>query len=881
VPGTKSYRAIIFLFILMAGYSCSVEKNTSLSRFFHNLSSNYNIYFNGYESYREGIKRISESNRDDYSTIMPLFEYSNPDAIRSASSNMDRAIQKASKVISLHSMTAKPEMKDAGQMNEKEKAFYARKEYNNWVDDSYLLMGKAQLCKHEFDDARITFLHNIRETDDENIRYESIIWLARTYSELANFSEALRLTRELNPNDLPPDLIAQYYLTIADVEVKQARWSNAINPLTSAIDYLSGNKKKNRYTYILARLHEESGNQDEASRYYRELLRLSPSYEMEFNARINQAGVFDVESGDIDEMKKGLNKLLKDVKNKEYHDQIYFALGNLSMREGNVEEAIRYFHLSASASTVNQNQKGRSYLTLAEYYFNKYDYMRSQIYYDSAAAFLDNTYPGYDEFYGRSLSLNELAGFMGIVEREDSLQYVASLPQPQRDAIINEIIRKVQDEEQNAANELDTRYNMGEFYENQRRFRDDITASGKWYFYNQAALTFGRSEFVNRWGQRKLEHNWRRANKSRIGLSGQTDLMPGGQSDTAQAVIDRKSPAFYLKELPLTDSLLSLSNESIATSLFNSGRVFKERLNDNIKANEQYSELLARFPDHLLVPQALYNLCNLNNEINPALADIYKSRLINDYPDSEFAVILTDPEYFNTKLMASERAGDLYNEAYTAWENDSIAATISLCNSALSEFPDNDITPKFMLLRAYALAREVDERTLKEELNRIVRLYPQSDESRRAGEIVAYLNREVPELQIEDDRQIASEIYSTDTTGTYIFILIAKSRTLDINRLTFDVINFNIDNYTNENYSSRGELINNDHIRISVSPFKTRSNAMTYYRSFNPDNILSNVSDTEILTFIITPANLVTLGTDKGPDRYNLFFIEHYLDQDN
>ena len=881
MPGTRSYRTIIFLFILVAGYSCSVEKNTNLSRLFHNLTSNYNIYFNGYESYKEGIKKISEANRDDYSTIMPLFEYTNPDAVRSGFSNMDRAIQKASKVISLHSMTAKPEVKDAGQMKEKEKAFYARKEYNNWVDDSYLLLGKAQLCKHEFDDARITFLHNIRETDDENMRQESTIWLARTYSELANFPEALRLTRELNPGVLPSDLKAQYYLTIADIEIKQARWINAIGPLTSAIDYLPGNMKKNRYTYILARLHEESGNHDEASRYYRELLRMSPPYEMEFNARINQAGVFDVEAGDIDEMKKGLNKLLKDAKNKEYHDQIYFALGNLLMREGKVEEAVRHYHLSASASTINQNQKGRSYLTLAEYYFNEYDYMRSQVYYDSAVGFLDNKYPGYDQLYGRSLNLNELAGFLGVVAREDSLQYVASLPLPQRDAIINGIIRKVQEEEQNAANELDTRYNMGEFYENQRRFRDDINTSGKWYFYNPAALTFGRSEFANLWGQRGLENNWRRANKSRTALSGQVDLMPDGQPDTVHAATDRKSPGFYLTDLPLTDSLLSLSNERIATSLFNSGRLFKESLNDNIKANEQYSDLLARFPDHLLVPQTLYNLCNLNLEINQALAERYKTRLINDHADSEFAVILTDPEYFNTKLLAAERAEDLYHEAYTEWENNNLAVTISLCNSALSEFPDHETAPKFMLLRAYALATEVDERTLKEELSIIVRLYPGSEESRRAAEIVAYLNREVPELQLDDDRQIASEIYSPDTTGTHIFILIAKSRTLDINRLTFDVINSNIDNYTNENYSSRGELINNDHIRISVSPFKTRSNAMTYYRSFNAADILNNVGDTEILTFIITPANLETLNRDKDPGRYNLFFIEHYLDQDN
>jgi len=222
---------------------------------------------------------------------------------------------------------------------------------------------------------------------------------------------------------------------------------------------------------------------------------------MEFNARINQAGVFDVEQGDTEEINKELNRLLRDAKNKEYKDQIYFAMGSLALREGQIDEAVEYIKLSAAAASTNTTQKGRSYLVLGTYYFNQKEYLASQVYYDSAVAFLAQDYPGYPEIYDRAADLKELAGYLHTVEREDSLQYVASLPVSQRDMMIAGIIQKVDQEERMAEADLDQRYNMGEFYENQRRNQGNIDASGKWYFYNQAALSFGRTEFRNRWAK--------------------------------------------------------------------------------------------------------------------------------------------------------------------------------------------------------------------------------------------------------------------------------------------------------------------------------------------------------------------------------------------
>jgi tetratricopeptide (TPR) repeat protein len=775
-------------------------------------------------------------------------------------------------------MTAKPERKGTGPMSDKEQEFYAKKDYNNWIDNSYLLMGKAQLHKHEFDDARITFLHNIRESDDALMRYESTIWLARTYSEMGNNNETRRLLNELNSSVLTQTLAAEYFLTLADMHVKQENYEEAIPPLVSALENISGKKTKNRLTYILARLNEEVGNSNQASKHYRQVLKLNPPYEMAFNAKISQAGVFDVNSGDIKDIRKELRKLLRDSKNREYQDQIYYALGKLSMREGNIDEAINYFKMSAAASTVNPSQKGRSYLVLAEHYYAQSDYRQSQVYYDSTVSFLSNEYPGYEDFYGRSLNLNELTTYLEIIDREDSLQYVASLSPSERETIINQIIITVREEVEAEITELDTRYNMGEFYENQRRFRDNVDVSGAWYFYNQAALTFGRSEFRNRWGERPLEDNWRRANKTSTAMIQGENTEGLVQGDTINVLTDNKSREYYLRNLPLNDSLVALSDEMIAQALFGAGYVYYDRFQDVPRANESYNRLLERYPDHKLASQTLYNLYQTNKDNAPGFADRYKDQLINRYPNSEYAKILADPEYFNALIRSAERSEELYNRAYDAWAAEDISLTMSLCDSAISEFSTEEIIPRFMLLKAFASARITDERTFKEELTKIINLYPGTAESIRASEMVAYLNQEVPELKQEEEQEIARGIYNADTSGLQYFALVIKNNSLDMNRLTFDVINFNIDNYTNENYSTLGELVEDSYILVVVRSFPDSKTALSYYNQFNPQDILNNTGEAETLKFIISPANFETFTQDKNPDRYFLFFRENYLD---
>ena len=883
MPSLKaSYKYLALGVLLLLAARCSVEKNTASSRFYQSLTSRYNIYFNGNESFKAGVAKVNKAYVDDYAELLRVFEFSDPTTPSRCSSEMERAILKASKLISLKSMTAKPEVKDKTNISEQDQKFLERKEYNDWVDDSYLLIGKARFYKQEYSEASAVFEYCVKEANDPDIRKEASLWLSRIDNETGNYSEGTRILNEFDlQGESSKSLKSMYYTTLADLLIKEKKYDYAADPLEKAIKLASGKRQRYRFTYLLAQINEKAGNSEKAISLYREVVKMNPPYDVQFNAEINIAGVFDVNKGNPKEIRKELEKMLRDSKNKEYQDQIYFALGNLSMKSGDEKEALDFFRKSASSPSSNANQKGRTYLSLANYFYSKPDFIKSAKYYDSALVFIDQKNPDYLLISARSQSLNSVVSQLEIIQREDSLLKVAEMPESQRNSLISSIITKItKAESEGKTTSYNDMYNLGQYYENERRNQNNVDQEGKWYFYNQAALTFGRTEFRRRWGSRKLEDNWRNANKSRINLTqiGSTanDEKNQTKKDTTRAALDYKSPEFYLKNLPLTDTLKAITYEKLANAYLNGGKAYAEKLSDIPRATELFEKLLSRFPSDPLVPETLYNLYNTNKEANQAKADAYRLKLISTFPSTEFAKILSDPGYYLKKIEEAKMAEQSYEQAYGFYTAENFTSALSLCGDALKNYPKDPLTPKFMLLRAYCTARISDEKSFRDDLNKVVTAWPESPESKKAGEIIAYLDQKRPELKIEAEKQIAAVLYSADTTSVQSFVLVIEDPAFNINLASFDVISYNIDNYTNRNFRTDGILVDNRYITITVSGFRNYTEAAAYYKSFNIEKTVRNSSKSKMYTFIIGKANLDILNKDKDPGRYLLFFREQY-----
>lgn len=884
-----SFRKIQYGFFCLALVisftGCSVEKNTSVSRAYHNLTSHYNIYFNGKESFKKGVRKAERLFIDDYTKILPIFRYTDENIAEQISPEIDRAIQKASKVITLHSITAKPERKK-GALTEREKEFYNQSEYNKWVDDSYLLMGKAQFYKHDFIIAVNTFKFILKEALDEDVKYEAYVWLARAFNEMKKYRDAQEILDMLeNKGNFSKKILVDLSSTYADFYLKQSDYVRAIPKLTTAVENVSQKKLHYRFAFILAQLHEEIENFDDAYKYYGYVIKMNPPYEMTFNAKINRAGSFDISSGNVEEIKikKELQKMLKDEKNVDYHDQIYYALGQIYIKQEDISTAVDYLKKSASSSISNNIQKGISYLTLADIYFKKSEYPLAQAYYDSTVSMLTNDYPDYGIIEAKSENLNDLVKHLNTVELEDSLQRLSKMENGELLALVDGIIKKINEEERlEREKQLDQQYNTMQYYQNERGFRDNIQTGGGWYFYNTSTLGFGRNEFKRKWGNRKLEDNWRRKNKEMASLLQIPDEEILEEQDTGNGQgkeINKKSRGYYLKNIPRNDSMIQVSHQRIAFSLYNMGRMYQNQLKDYERAIKAFEELNERYPENDYLLSSYYHLYELNQaRSDEQMAIRYKNLILSEFPESEFARRLSDPDYYSKIKEQEDKIKSFYENTYTKYKNGLYAEVIDNYDYATANFKEHELLPKFMLLKALSVGRTSDIRTFKNALNEIIVTYPGSEVINMAKEIIAYLNQSHPVLIEEEEEIQAREIYSFEDSTSHYFALVVEKDKVDMNQLLFFIISFNIDFYTSEDFITEGEMLDDDHQIITVKQFVDEKAAMEYYSKIKSDpEILAGLSNTVYDFFVISDKNLKTLHEDKSVSKYLKFFKKQYL----
>lgn len=889
----RTISGLLAALLLFCGLlSCSVEKNTSLSRNFHNLTSHYNIYFNGKESYKRGIEKANTSIKNDYNRILDLFLYEDEGVHSSVSSDMQRAIDKATKVITFHSITAKPKVKE-GNQSARDRAFYDKNEYNKWVDDSYMLMGKAYMYQGEFFLAAETFKHVLVTFPEEDIRYLAMIWLSRAYLMMDEEREAQRILLALEDEaDLPNSYLREYYSTRSQYYLKAGEHSGAAEQLELALGQGGLSKdEKLRYTYILAQLYEESGQKGLALDRYKGVTRLRPAYEMAFNARVSMAEVYESGNAGSEDLKKLLRKMLKDSKNVEYLDQIYFALGNIAMEEGKRDEAIEYYQLSVSTSVRNQYQKGFSSLTLAEIYYETPDYLLSAAYYDSAVSFLDVEYPGYDGLASLSASLDNLVYNYSTYELEDSVQMLAALPEEQRLAIIDGIIEDIRLEEEKAREAeqqamQDRAFNQSMLYgSNQSNMDRGEQMGGQWYFYNLNAKSFGQPEFRMKWGERVLEDNWRRSNKRTLSRVTQDE---GSESDTLNGedgtpVLDNKSREFYLVNIPLSDSAMEISNGRLEEALFNMGLIYKQDLLDYDASIGSFKELISRYPQTEHAPSVYYYLYELSNNIqNPSEAQFYANQLTDRHPESHYAKLLNNPNYLQELQEEEMKVVRAYEELYGFYQQENFLEVVYGADRALELYAGDPLVPKFQYIRAMALGTLEGKEAMKLALDTLIAQFPSSEEGLQAQEIVDYMYVEFPEIKEADQVAEAELIYSSADSAQEHYFLLAVHNSHNVNQVSFDLLNHNLDNYNQYDLTIEQMTSSDSYNILIVKRFNNAETASRYLTDIerNSSAIVRGVLPAQYRMMIISLDNFDTLEESKELTPYYLFYQNRYLNQE-
>lgn len=877
--------------IVMMGvlFSCSVEKNTGATRGYHALVSHYNTYFNGYEAYKASIEKAENSISYDYTDILPIYLYEDESLHASLTPGMKRAIDKATKVITYHSITAKPKVKE-GDQTAKDKAFYEKNEYNKWVDDCYMLMGRAYMYQGEYFLAAETFKHILVTYPAEEIRFLGMIWLARANIMFGELREAERILMSLeDKSDFPEDYLGELLTTQSQLDLKLESFEGAAVHLENALLQKGLSKdEKIRYNYILGQLYEETGEKALAEQKYKQVTRFNPPYEMAFNAKVSMAEVYELGSENSEDLKKLLNKMLRDSKNAEYKDQIYFALANIAMEEGDREKAIEFYALSVSTSVQNQYQKGLSSVTLADIYYEEPSYLSASAYYDSAVTFLNRDFPDYESLRTRSRSLGQLVFNYNTYILQDSLQVLAAMPEEQRLTVIDGIIEDVREQEEEAARAeaqamQDMAFNQSMQFDNQRSGQT-TQQGGTWYFYNLNAKSFGQPEFRMKWGERKLEDNWRRRNKQRLSeLTGGDDVEGDSiEGGNGTPVFDNKSREYYLVSIPLTDSAMEVSDGRLEEALFNMGVIYKENLLDYQEAINSFEELVNRFPypEGLFNDEAMYYLYELYNSTQkPALAESFKGKLLAQYPESHFTKLLTNPNYIKELEEEEMKVTRLYEGIYEQYQAKDYQGVILGSDAAIEEYPEDPLVPKFMYIKALSAGSLTGKEEMKTELDSLIAHYPGSEEGVKAAELVEYMYETFPVIKEADEAKVAEAIYTDYDPEQEHYFLLALQAGENINQVSFDLLNFNLDNFNEYELEIERLELTDQYQMIVVQWFTNAEGAGRYLevvREYSTQ-ILAGIPETYYRMMIISQDNFNVLSEEKMHNPYYLFYLKHYL----
>ncbi|MGQ7869012.1 type IX secretion system periplasmic lipoprotein PorW/SprE [Sunxiuqinia sp. sy24] len=890
---------VALVLIIVGG--CSTEKNTRLSRTYHNVTAHYNVYFNGRESLNAGVERINRSVEDDFTRLLPVFKSSDPGTGRIAQSDMEYAIMKASKLIKVHSITKKPKRR-----KNRSRAYIrmaSKEEYNNWVDDSYILMGKAYFYMKNYMAAIENLSYVVRKFSEEDTKFEAYIWLIRSYTELERYNEALELIQNVDASvDFPKKYDEEFALAVADFHIRQNAFQDAIPQLKVAIDKTFWRKNKVRLKYILAQLYQESGQHELATETFREVAKMNPPYEMAFNARINAAGSFTGE-GDVDKLKKELRKMLRDSKNYEFRDQIYYALGSIFMTEGNQPVAVDNYIRSAAASSVNVFQRALSCLTLADIYFEEKNYQDAQSYYDSAMVVIDETYPKYEQIVDRYNSLTRLTDNLYAVVREDSLQRLAAMSEAARNAKVSQWINAAREEEQRqrqlASEEMADR---NFFRMNQSRMGLNRQQQGSgWYFYNPTTVAYGRVEFQQIWGERKLEDDWRRSNKNSASEFEMEQMDAQAAVDSSDLRIDDPMErAYYLQDVPLTDEALAESHQKIRDGLFNAGRIFKQDFDNYERAIQEFEELLRRYGSSSYQLTSYFELWNLYETVgNEERSNYYKNLIVANYPDSKYAKYLVNPNFFIELEARQDSVNNLYQQAFYNYQQGNYSAAEDYVEQIKRLDPDTLLLPKISFMETIAEGVQTDWTQFGKMLNQHIQTYPASGTVALAKQVlkliedstladyqklveIGYLNDQIendellPENQADQD-EFGGKFSYDDELLHYFVIAFPRSADVDLNRLKFDIANYNIDHYTRMDFDMETENLNNETTLVVVRALPDKEQSLIYFRSIIREReVFQSLGDIQYVNFVASSYNYREIKSDKNYLEYLKYFVKNY-----
>lgn len=912
----------VFLTIALILTGCSTQKNTAQSRWWHAFNAKYNTYYNGTLAYIDGSLEKETENKDNYTEQIPLYTVSNKNSREIGKANFDRAIEKCEKAIHQHSIKRRPEWTKNRRKTAKDIEWLSRREYNPFLWKAWMLMGRSQFYQGDFESAAATFSYMSRLYATQPAIYgKARAWLAKCYIEQNWNYDAEDVIRNMLRDSIHWRAQKEWDYTFADYYIHTGNAEQAIPYLRKVISHEMRRKQKAREWYLMGQLQASIGNKKEAYKAFRHVIRQNPPYELAFNARIAMTEVMAKDNAG--KMINRLKRMAASDNNKEYQDQIYYAIGNIHLSRKDTLQAITAYEKGNQKSTRNGIEKGVLLLHLGDLYWTKEKFSDARRCYGEAIGLLDKDRKDYQQLANRSKVLDELVPYTDVVQLQDSLQQLARMSEKERNAAIDRVIdalKKKEKEERNRKAEEEAestlRQDSGNFANNnnfassnspQKNNENSANtpANGQWYFYSPLTVSQGKAQFQKLWGKRDNVDNWQRINKTVVANAAGAEEMTDEQRDSLaqaaeqeellkqtsdSAVNDPHRREYYLAQIPFTPEQLAESNKLLEDGLYHAGVIFKDKLDNLPLSRKSLQRLVNNHPDYAHLDDAYYHLYLLySRERKPEMAQTYLQKLKAEYPESQWTTLLSDPYYAENAKRGVQIEDSLYTLTYQAFRDGEYDKVERNAQISRNRFPDGANRDKFLFIGGLSKLNDGDIKSCLADLKEVVSKYPDSRLSEMAGMIIngvdagrrlyggkfdlndVWTRRSI---ELNDRDTTRQKGYSPERNASFVFLLAYDPDKTNENQLLFEMAKYNFTSYMARYFDINIEDLEGLH-RMQISGFNSYDEARQYanavYQQPAIKRLLGNVR-----AYVISEPNLKLLGTSHTYEEYEKFYSKHF-----
>ena len=857
--------------------ACSQEKNTMLAKGWHNLNARDNAYFLARERIKELDTEIDAKTQSDYNKVLFPLTIIDTNLTKTYKDKTDDIVKKASRAVTWHKNSM-------------------------YVDNSYILVGRSRVLRGEWKLAAETFrfVNGEGETDE---RHESLIHLMRLFMLKRDFRSASYVMDYLNKQPIATKSnTREFLLTKAQFNRYQDDYAPMAKNIEGAIPLVTGKKEKRaRLYFILGQIYQLLGNDSIAYLNYKKAIKNNPPYELSFYSKLYLAQVTSLSNAnDKKKTERYFKKLLKDKKNLEYKDKIYYEMALFEYKQKKYQNAISFLEKSVYANKTNKFQKGASYLKMGEiYYGDLRNYEQAKLYYDSTVAVWDPLDKQYKEISERQKVLDEFVKNLLVVRREDSLQRLAQMDTATLSKFIDKVIadeeaERIRKEKLAAAakKRAADQANAGsQIIDNSTNPADPSS----WYFYNPTAISRGKTDFTIKWGDRKLTDNWRRSVRDDPGGGGGNDNNAnnsGQQDDTtattkkvddpaAKAKALQAKKAGYYQDIPFNADQLEASHKKIQEALYNLGRIYNLKLNEQPDAIKTFEDLLKRYPNYENTAEILYFLHLINKEQkNDERAEYYKRKLIAEYPKSIYAKMLINPNYLKESKEENKLVASKYKSAFDMYDRGDYIAADSMLVLIMREHPDNDNMDRMKLLRIIITGRTKNVLVYKEQLQAFIDDKDNENSAMlpKAKELLSTSDQYLKSLSSQGTEVKTSDVrYSTNTSKPHFFVAIFDSKKAKKDLVLKQIAAYNKAQYADADLKTETVVLSDTSFAVTIKTFEAMYPSKQYREKFLVPAGASKPFLPYVKTsFYITDDNYKLFYKDKGVNTYLDFFKNNY-----